>query len=376
MNHQEIREIQKTLEIDHQNITKICGCYVDGGRNILGTWESSFLALKEEEQFRYLDIFKKCLSGHIDRQLFNVIAPDITEQTATELKEVRDSGCKDPDILMERIYEPIIGMQDIIDGNYLILCLHAVYDIPGKTSDGQVMEDASDYVYDHILICICPVSLSKPELGPEENEKPFGRLDRRWILKKPEIAILYPAFNDRLPDTDAALVYARALNREKKEFLYSSFGIRIPNTPEEETKMFNRIMEEVLGAEATVQDIQAVTDEIWELAEGHKGEAEKLDIDRMRDVLEAAGLTQKQLDRIPGAYVAEGMGADAGLSLNNIVRRGKSVINTECGSLRLEDYARDRVLIREVEGRPYLCLELEPGNIQVNGIEMRVGSKV
>ena len=48
--------------------------------------------------------------------------------------------------------------------NYLILLVHGSYDIPMKTSDGMEMDDASDYIYNFVLCCLCPVTLSKAGL--------------------------------------------------------------------------------------------------------------------------------------------------------------------------------------------------------------------
>ena len=75
---------------------------------------------------------------------------------------MRDSELKDESVLDE-FYDKII-QNYYYPGNYLILLIHQVYDIPGKTSDGIDMEDASDEVYNYILCSICPVTLSKPGL--------------------------------------------------------------------------------------------------------------------------------------------------------------------------------------------------------------------
>ena len=57
--------------------------------------------------------------------------------------------------------------------NYLILLIHAAYDIPGKTNDGLDMDDASTDVYQYVLCSICPVKLTKDALSYYVNENRF-----------------------------------------------------------------------------------------------------------------------------------------------------------------------------------------------------------
>ncbi len=78
------------------------------------------------------------------------------------LLELRDSELKDENKLNE-LYDKIIANY-YYPGNYLILVINQAYDVPGMTADNIAMEDASDEVYNYILCCICPVTLSKPGL--------------------------------------------------------------------------------------------------------------------------------------------------------------------------------------------------------------------
>ena len=74
--------------------------------------------------------------------------------TQNFLMKLRESKLTD-DTLTEAFYDKIIENYDYGE-NYYIILIHAVYDIPGKSSDGAEMFDASDEIYDHILCSICP----------------------------------------------------------------------------------------------------------------------------------------------------------------------------------------------------------------------------
>lgn len=67
MNSKEIAEIKKTFKDDRSSISRICGCYVDGEKNKVTEFKEAFLALPEEDLFKYFSIFKKSLSGSLGK---------------------------------------------------------------------------------------------------------------------------------------------------------------------------------------------------------------------------------------------------------------------------------------------------------------------
>ena len=115
--------------------------------------------------FKYLDIFQHTLSGTFGKNLISLEFPLDQEQpggTQDFLLTLRNSQLKD-DELVDECYDKIIA--NYINGeNYYIILVHAIYDIPGVTSDGIEMEDASEKVYDYILCSICPLSSPKQVL--------------------------------------------------------------------------------------------------------------------------------------------------------------------------------------------------------------------
>ena len=59
MNKKEISEIKKLFKPEASAITKICGCYVDGDKQIKCKTRESFHMLSEDEAFKYFEILKK-----------------------------------------------------------------------------------------------------------------------------------------------------------------------------------------------------------------------------------------------------------------------------------------------------------------------------
>ena len=138
MNKKEINEIRKQFTPNNCTITRMCGCYVDGEKNKKTELKEAFLSLPEEEIFKYFDIFRKTLSGTVGKNLLNMEFPldsEFTGGTQEFLMRLRDSKLTDEDLL-EQFYDKIITSYDYGE-NFLILLIHAAYDIPGRASDNM-----------------------------------------------------------------------------------------------------------------------------------------------------------------------------------------------------------------------------------------------
>lgn len=224
MNKREILELKKRFKKDDTTVSRVCGCYVDGEKNIVSTFNENFLALTEEDFFKYLDILKKSLSGKLGNNLFNIeLSSEIEKDSGHKrvLMALRDSNLKNDDMLMT-FYEHIIDIY-CHAGNYLILLFVDNYDVMKKTSDNQKL-DESEEVFKYIICAICPVDLSKPALGYKEKENKISSRDRDWVVGAPESAFMYPAFNDRSTDIDGALFYTKKSTDIHYEFITDLLG--------------------------------------------------------------------------------------------------------------------------------------------------------
>ena len=111
MNKKEISEIKKQFTPENCSLTRICGCYVDGEKNKKTELKEAFLSLSEEEMFKYIDIFRKTLSGSIGKTLLNMEFP--TEQETKEdgtqvfLMKLLESKLTD-DELLDAFYDKVI----------------------------------------------------------------------------------------------------------------------------------------------------------------------------------------------------------------------------------------------------------------------------
>ena len=155
MDRKAVNEIRKLFNKNDCRIDKLRGCFVDENKQRVFEMKENFLALPDEEFVKYSDLFKKAMSGRFGRTLFNLEFPSEEEQEGGRqefLYRLNRSGLMD-ETLLDEFYRKLIEKLQI-QGKYLILAAHGVYDVPGRTSDNLEMEDASEYIYEFTACAI------------------------------------------------------------------------------------------------------------------------------------------------------------------------------------------------------------------------------
>lgn len=375
MTKQEISEIKKLFTPKNCSITRICGCYVDGEKNKKTELKQAFLALPEEEMFKYFEILRKSLSGTIGKNLLNLEFPLKSETeggTQEFLLRLRDSRLKD-DALLEQFYDRIIESYEYV-GNYLILLIHDAYDVPGRTRDGIEMEDASDEVYDYILTCICPVDLSKPGLSYNAVENTFQNRIRDWVVGMPDAAFLFPAFNDRSTDLHSTLYYSKDSDDLHDAFIEQMLGCPLPLPAGYQKESFQTIIEETLGDACDYETVKTIHENLSELIEEHKDEPEPLVLDKyqVRNLLENSGIKEEQLAAFDQSF-DETAGEKASIYASNIANTRAFEVKTPDVIIKVNPDRTDLIETREIDGRQCLVIAID-GGVEVNGIAVTSGT--
>lgn len=381
MTKKEIAEIKKLLTPKNCSITRICGCYVDGEKNKKTELKQAFLALPEEDMFKYFEILRKVLSGTLGRNLLTLefplaleladstgdaAAPDNTHEF---LLRLRDSKLKD-DALLEAYYDKIIENYEYV-GNYLILVIHDVYDVPGRTSDGIEMEDASDEVYEYILSCICPVELSKPGLSYDAEANTFRNRTRDWVVSLPETGFLFPAFTDRSADIHSILYYSKNSEELKEGFVDQLFGCPLPLSADSQKETFQTLIEDTLGEDCDMATVKSIHDRFTELAEEHKESPEPVMLDKneVKTILADSGVANDRLAEFDRHY-DETAGENTSLLMNNVMNTRSFEVKTPDVVIKVKPERTDLIETRTIDGRECLVIELG-GSVEVNGITVR-----
>ncbi len=373
MNKKEISEIKKQFTPSRCAITRICGCYVNGEKEKKAQMKEMFLSLPEEEMFKYFDIFRKTLSGTLGKNLVNMEFPMETEDyggTQAFLMSLRESQLNDPNLLNE-FYDKVIESYDNGE-HYLILLIHSVYDVPGKTTDGLEMDDASDEVYDHILCAICPVKLSKPGLSYQAEINEFHDRIRDWIVDMPEVGFLFPAFNDRSTDIHNILYYTKNPEDLRNSLVDRLLGCVLPLTAKSQKETFQTLIEDTLTGEGDYEIVRTIHENLTEMIEEKKEEPEPLILDKtdIKKLLSNSGVApeklenlEKQMDEVPPVpFMA-----------SNIANIRKFEVKTPDVVVQVNPSRADLVETRIIDGRQCIVIEINDA-VEVNGIPVRFRS--
>ncbi len=401
MNKKEINEIKGLYDtIEECGIARLCGCYVNGDKEKVKVFSESFLNLDEKEQHKYLEIFRKNMSGTLGKNLIDLSFNNQESEDVSfgkgMLNALKKSELKD-DAQLEKFYDKVINTYNHI-GNYLILLIYQAYDIPGITDDGIEMTDASDEVYSYILCSICPMKLTKPGLGYDDKLEMIHTLKQSFGVELPDTGFIFPAFNNRSSDDTQLLYYSRRADELQDRLLDELLAVSAPLPAKHQKEGFNTFVEAVLGEDSTIETMLSIQENLSELVKEKKEFSEKptieLDKDAVREVFVKSGVAENKLqvfDRqfeqqfdmeqyakktraaideeeekpieIPKLKIEPTILAENVMPARNIEVKGKDLL------LRINTKHMDMIDINESEGKKYLVIEL-PEDVRVNGISV------
>ncbi len=305
----EINEIKSLFDtIQDCNIERMAGCYVNGEKSIVKTFSEPFHSFPDEEKYKYLEIFRKTLSGTPGKNLLDADFLDDTSENVDYgkgmLLKIRNSELKDEDALLD-FYKKVIETYNYV-GNYLILLIYQAYDVPGVTTDGIEMDDASDEVYKYILCSICPMKLTKPGLGFDDDLGEIHTLRQLFAVELPEVGFLFPAFNERSSDDSQILYFAKKTDYLQDSFLDTVLKVSATLPAKQQKEGFTEFVSDVLGEESSFETVLSIQENLRETVQTIKdessGETVFLDKDTMRNVFEKSGVSQEKLSEFDSKF--------------------------------------------------------------------------
>ena len=372
MTRKELNEIKSQYTLEDCGILRLCGCYVDGERNKITQFNENFLNLPEEEKHKYFDIFKKTLSGTPGKNLvdmkFNVDAY-ADEGARTFLMNLRDSGLKD-DRLLNEFYDRIINNYSYV-GNYLILLINQVYDIPAVTTDNIEMDDGSDEVYSYILCSICHVNLSKPGLGYDEEDNNFHDKKQNHMVDVPDVGFLFPAFNKRSADEDMTLFYTKDVSEFEDGLIDCLLDCAVPLPAKQQKETFTSLVNEALGEEADLEIVKNIHENLEQIIEEKKQESPApvmLDKTEMKDLLEKSGVKEEKLENFE-EHFEMAAGEHGKLVASNVSSGKKFEVKTPDVVIKINSDKTDIVSTQVIDGRQCLVIQIDE-RLEVNGISV------
>ena len=366
MKKKDILELKKRFKKDHCTFTKMCGCYVNGEKNIILNFKETFLNLEEDEYFKYLEIAKKVLSGTIGNNILELNFPlneYLVNEKQVSLMNLKNSKLKDDELLNE-FYKLIIDNYNYT-GNFLILLFHDAYDVITKTKD-NIKIDESEEVYEYILCAICPVSLSEPGLRYFEEENRIKSRIRDWVVDNPSTGFVFPAFIDRSSDVNSLMYYTKNPKDIHEEFMENILGC----TPKQSATIQKQTFQEIIkysfkNEEDGEKAFMEVQENLNNLIEEHNSmyedtldkEPMSLGNNDMQNLLLESGIPEDITEEIEKSYVnnfkedlplAESLIDKKTLKLKEQLRKEEHLEKqVEVLKTRLEEVKKEAYLLKE-----------------------------
>ena len=377
MNQRDLTEIKRRLNPDKRNPSVICGCYVDHIGNPITSFQLPVATLYEQENEKYMAIFRKILSGQIGQTLIPVAFPADADDL---LLRARNTALNDEDALQALFTRLIAGiraehpdLQSVEDAqnaeNWLILLMHDDLDVRKRDVNGELDHENSDRAFSYILCAVCPVKREKPALRFVPADSIFHERAPEWLASAPALGFLFPLYEGGAADVNTVLFFSKDSNDAHEAFLKAAFDVEAEMPAAEQTDNFQALLAQALGTECSLDVIQEMHETVSELIEEQQKDrdAEPLMLSRQDvvRVLTDAGVSGEKTEAFRKGFDAT-FGAGAVLPAVNIVTPKQFKVDLPSVSIKVDPKQADLLETRVIDGRSYLLIPID-GDISVNG---------
>lgn len=375
MNEKEIGEIRRRVRRDRSNMTSIYGCYVNANKEIISSFRQSVGMMPESEAEKYFGVMKRVLSGTIGKNLIDISFRTAQVADSPEhkfLMDLRKTALQDDQKRIE-LFQKIIDSVSF-DDNYLILVGCDSYDVPFKSKDDEIQQDASGEVYTYLLCAVCPVKQTKPTLRYMAEEKEFHDGGVSQVVCAPELGFLFPAFDGRATNIYNALYYTHNTKVGNQPFVDALFNIQAPKPAAEQKKSFEALLSTTLGNECSFEVVQTVHDQLCQCIDLHKeskvSEPLMISKEEVKTALKASGVSESHVAKFSVDY-DETFGFEAQLHPKNIIDNKRFEINMPDVSIKVNPARSDLIETRIIGGVKYLLICADE-NVEVNGVSIHI----
>ena len=375
MNRKEIAEIRRRLNPDKNAISILRGCYVNERREVVSTFQKPFLGFPQEEQEKYLSLFKRTLAGVPGRNLIDIeFRPDqVMDDEAHGLLMALRNTALSVDSGVEQLCQRIIDNL-ALEGNYLILMLHDAYDVPFRSVDEHKVDVVSEEVFNYIMVCVCPVKLTKPALSYFSEDRIFHSRDLDWVVSAPELGFMFPTFDDRATNLYSALYFTRDTADIHDEFIDAVFHCDAPMPAQEQRETFQAVLEEALDEELSFDVAQTVHEQLREMIETQAQDksAEPVTVSKREvgSLLQSCGVPEEKVEAFKERFDEE-FGQNMAVSAQNIVEPKKFEVRTPDVVVQVNPERSDLIETRVIDGFRYILIRAEDG-VEVNGVNVNI----
>ena len=285
---------------------------------------------------------------------------------------LRKSGLDDDDAVHEFFRRTIEATN--MEGNYLILLAHDNYDVPYRSKDGESEGRDSEEVFSYIVCSLCPIKLTKPQLGFHVNENRFCNIAADWVVSAPELGFLFPAFDDRATNIYSALYYTKDLAENHGEFVDAIFKCPVPMPAAAQRESFGAVLSESVAEDCSFDVVHAVHEQMSGMIADHRENRDieplKLSKTQVKELLETCGVADERVSRFEERY-DETFGEDTTLSPAALVGAKQLELTTPDVVIRVNPERADLVKTEVIDGRRYILIRADEG-VELNGVPIAI----
>lgn len=376
MNKKEIREIKSRFRSDRSNVRNVYVCYVSSSGEIISSFCQPFSMSDADEQEKYLKIFQKSLGGSIGRQLHTLDFSTSQVAGSSEhglLMKLRDSELKDEDAL-KSLHETIISAVHF-DTNFAIVSAYDAYDVPYVRSDGT-FDDGGENLFRYFVCAVCPVKLSKTELTYCPEEKEFHNKGTDSVLGAPEIAFLFPAFDDRASNLYSLLYYTKSLKDSSESFVDTLFHLKAPVPASIQKDNFSGSLSGALSDDCTADTVKAIqsllVEKIQVAKEEHLSDTPTISRSEISEILNDRSIPDEKIADFNVRFDSS-FGSDADVAAINLMNPKRIEIKTADAVIQLDSEHPELLEARRIGENRYLMIKVQDGDsITMNGVEISI----
>ncbi len=375
MNQRDLAEIKRRLNPDKRNPSMICGCYVDYIGNPITSFTVPVATLYENENEKYMSIFKKVLSGQLGQTLNPIALP--TDSIGLLMK-ARDTGMKDETVMQELFTRMIAGiraehpdMQSVEDAqnaeNWLILMLHDDLDVRKRDVNDEIDHENSDRSFSYCLCAVCPVKRDKPALRYVPSDGLFHERAPEWLAGIPVMGFQFPLNEGGSADVNNMLFFSKDCKDAHEAFLKAAFNADAVMPAAEQTESFQSLLAQTLGTECSLDVVQEMHEAVSTLIEEQEKDAEPLLLSKqdVAKVLTDGGVSPERVEAFQDGF-DKTFGTGAALPAVNVIAPKQFKVDLPSVSIKVDPKQADLLETRVIDGRSYLLIPID-GDIAVNG---------
>ncbi len=378
MNKKELNELRRNFAADSDLfvVNHVITAFVDGQKEIHGVSSRAYRDIPTEEMECLIATLKRTLSGKIGRGLIEYEFPnDAYEEdgiggllyTVTQAKLLDETATT---TLIDRIVQNFECVS-----SYAILLAHCTYTVFQKTRNDEI-DPYQSVDYSFIVAAICPVSVRVDGLIYNTDSDLIQKKNvyDMIVAEVPTDGFLYPTFTGRGADVNHVLYYAHKPKEISVSMVEDVLGCQFTQTADAQKEMFQQMLQDIVSDELDYTTVTSLNDKLRDLAGESANDPEPMAVDaiHVRDMLLDSGVSEEKAEQMKEEYARQTQ--DKPIMAENLAQN-KTTLALEGITVTIGKGYEDKVRTREVDGRRFLLIDLDGGDVQVNGMTATVVEK-